>query len=653
LNKPKPSVGLLNRSLEPEPVIPDAPGQDEPSPGLAQNGNDPKKGFGLRGYLFVCFGIVAAVPILILGLNETHRWETVQREAIEREERFVGESLAREVSDHVESHVRAVEALASQVQAMETLDPKAIRSLIASLKSHFGQFSFIYVADRTGRSIVAEPAMGADGKPTAGTDYSDRDYYKQLMRTGKTAISRVQVGKRTHLPNVQIAAPIRDRSGRITGFAEGSLNLTGIQEIADRILQGLPGIRTAIIDEQGHVIAHPDEALRLSVKNISYLPLFEPHTGPDVMLRSGKDDRGIMMRAAVAGVPYNHLDWTVIAYQPESFIEEQSGRARTQAGWVALLALLVGLVFSTLLAAGLSRPVRRLAATATAVGKGVFSETPSAPGSWVPREMAELQTALREMNRQLRNYTKELELRVTARTAQLKESNREMESFVYTVSHDLKAPVVSLYGMASILMEDYADRLDGQGKHYLERVVANAAFMEQLIADLLALSRTGRRVQKPELIYTEDLIESVLVQCQEMMDRKGASVDIDSPLPEVVFDPTQLRQIFLNLLTNAFKFTRSGASPRIEIGGNRGSGYVEFYVRDNGIGIDRRYHDLVFGVFQRLREVEVEGTGVGLAIVKKIIDSAKGKIWIESEPGNGTAVYFRIPEQSEHNETKI
>jgi signal transduction histidine kinase len=602
--------------------------------------------FGLWGYLFLCFGIVAAVPVLILGTNEAHRWEDVQREEIDREARFVAEGLAREISDLVGSHVEAVEALAGQVQAFKSFDPGILKPIINAQKTRFGNFSFMYIAGRDGRSITTEPPLDDENRPTAGTDYSDRDYYKELMKTRETTVSRVQIGKRTHVPNVQIVSPILDGSGKMVGFAEGSLDLTGIQEAADRIIKGIPGLKSVVIDEEGRVIAHPDEVYRLSVKNLADLPLFQPSPSPGVVLRSGKDSHGVMMRAAVAGIQTNSLNWTVLVYRPEAVILEQAAPARRHAIWVAGLALLAGLSFATVLVGVLTRPVQRLAAAATAVGQGNFSKIPSQPASWVPREMAVLQIAVRNMILQLSRYTKDLEVRVRERTEQLKDSNRELESFVYTVSHDLKSPVVSLHGMASILLEDYSDKLDDQGKHYLQRVAANATFMEQLIADLLTLSRTVRRAQKPERLNADALVGELVDQCQETIRQRGVVIKIHSPLPEVVFDATHFRQIFLNLLTNAIKFLGDQSAPMIEIGGRSEDGFfVEYYFKDNGIGIDPRYHDLVFGIFQRLKEVEVEGTGVGLAIVKKIIDSVQGKIWIESERGKGTAFFFQLPSQ--------
>ena len=614
---------------------------------FSESGGEEKerKGFGLWSYLFVCFGIVAAVPVLILGINEAHRWRTVQLEAIDREGRFVAEALALVISEHVKIHVGGIESLAAQVQAMGTFDPSVVRPLIVSQKAHLGNYSFLYIAGRNARSIITDPPFDGEGQPTDGMDYSDRAYVRELMKTGKTSISGVEIGKRTHRPAIHIGTPIRDRSGKITGFIGSALDMDAIQGAVGQIIKGVSGLQAAVIDDDGRVIAHPNETYRDSMKNLSGLPLFQTNPDPDVTFRSGKDDHGIMMRAAVAGIRTHNLNWTVVVYRPESLIEEQAAEARSQAILVAAVALLAGLVFATLLVTGLTRPIRRLAAITTAVGRGNFSDFPSLPGAWMPGEMVALQIALRKMVLQLRSYTKELELRVKERTAQLNDKNRELESFVYTVSHDLKTPVVSLHGMASVLFEDYSDKLDDQGKHYLRRVVANASFMEQLIEDLLTLSRTGRRAQKPELVDTGRLVQEVLIQCQEMIQKRGVSVKIHSPLPEAVFDPIPLRQVFMNLVTNGIKFLGAQPAPSIEIGGSRGEGYVEYFVKDNGIGIEPRYHELVFGIFQRLREVEVEGTGVGLAIVKKIIDSARGKIWIESEKGKGASFFFRIPSQ--------
>lgn len=226
----------------------------------------------------------------------------------------------------------------------------------------------------------------------------------------------------------------------------------------------------------------------------------------------------------------------------------------------------------------------------------------------------------------------------------LDRNKAESDSFVYRVSHDLKAPVVSLYGMASVLLEDYGERLDEHGKHYLKRVMANAGMMERLIADLLAYSRVGRSAPVPERLQTETVVRNLLNQCSAEIAEKKIQITLRSPLPEVTFDRMRLEQIFLHLFTNAIRFMGNQPHPAIEIGGSADGRSATFHVRDNGIGIDPQHHEIIFGVFERLKEVEVDGTGMGLALVKKIIDLADGRIWVESTKGEGAAFFFSLPQ---------
>ncbi len=240
------------------------------------------------------------------------------------------------------------------------------------------------------------------------------------------------------------------------------------------------------------------------------------------------------------------------------------------------------------------------------------------------------------LNRRLAHINRNLEGEVKMRTA-------ELESFVYTISHDLKSPVVSMNGMASLLMENHSDQLSEKGRYYVQRVISNAAYMEELIQGLLTVSRIGKKREQPEPVDVRSVIAQILDIQKEHFAEKNLEVVIQPSLPPFVFDRTALTQIFQNLITNASKFMGAQPHPKIEIGGGTLKDAVQFYVKDNGIGIDPEYHDRIFGIFQRLKEVEVEGTGVGLSIVKKVIDLAGGKIWIESKKGEGATFFVQLP----------
>ncbi len=229
--------------------------------------------------------------------------------------------------------------------------------------------------------------------------------------------------------------------------------------------------------------------------------------------------------------------------------------------------------------------------------------------------------------------------------AEVKAKNAELDSFAYMVSHDLKSPLVTIQGMASMLDLDCGPALDERGRHYLTRIEANIGQMERLISDLLALSRVGRDGRQPEQVCLTELVDEVLAGLAENISARRVQVD-RGELPSVRGIRTQLAQIFSNLIGNAVKYLGDTDEPRVSIGASDHGAWIECYVRDNGIGIDPDYHDKVFELFQRLKDVPVEGSGVGLPIVKKIVEAAGGRIWVESAKGHGATFFFTWPKSA-------
>jgi signal transduction histidine kinase len=221
----------------------------------------------------------------------------------------------------------------------------------------------------------------------------------------------------------------------------------------------------------------------------------------------------------------------------------------------------------------------------------------------------------------------------------LEQKNAELDSFVYIASHDLKAPLVTIQGMSGLLLEEYGSCLNDDGRHLLERVDVNVRHMEQLILDLLALSRIGREAQPPEHVDVDLLVRQIADDFTGT--RRGRQVALTvHPLPPLWAIPTHLEQVFTNLVGNAFKYLGDRPDATIEVGAVDHADIVEYYVRDSGIGIDPVYHAKVFEIFQRLRDADAEGTGVGLAIVKKIVEANGGRIWVESTRGAGATFRF-------------
>ncbi|MEP0007127.1 MAG: PAS domain-containing protein [Balneola sp.] len=241
-------------------------------------------------------------------------------------------------------------------------------------------------------------------------------------------------------------------------------------------------------------------------------------------------------------------------------------------------------------------------------------------------------------------YTEKLEKEVANRTKELASVNEELESFSYSISHDLRAPLRSINGFSDILMEDYADQLDSEGKRLMGVVKESAVTMGQLIDDILEFSRLGKKkIQKSEIDMNK-LFESVCEVETGAYSDKQIDLKIDD-LPNAFGDVALIKQVVVNLVSNAFKYSSKKDTIVINIGFDQSKeNDAAYFIRDNGTGFKMEYHDKLFGVFNRLHSNnEFEGTGVGLAIVKRIINKHGGKIWAESEEGKGSTFFFSLP----------
>jgi signal transduction histidine kinase len=255
-------------------------------------------------------------------------------------------------------------------------------------------------------------------------------------------------------------------------------------------------------------------------------------------------------------------------------------------------------------------------------------------------ENRELEQSVRERTSQLEVANRELE----AANKELEAANKELEAFSYSVSHDLRGPLTVIVGSAELLVEDYAAQMPARARQLLNGVLGSGERMRQLIDDLLRLSRLGRQPLFKRQVNISALVSEVLDELQrEQSDRQ---IDIRmGDLPGCVGDPGLLKQVFANLLSNAFKFTRGKGNPTVEISCRQQAGEKIYFVRDNGAGFDMQQATELFVAFQRFHSAEqFEGTGIGLSTVHRIIQRHGGRIWAEAEVDKGATIYFGLPD---------
>ena len=509
---------------------------------------------------------------------------------------------------------------------LQTKDAAQEAQIREAAKTHLGaafEIADIEVWDPSGRRLFAAGSTFAEQAGSAVDEF-----LAQMNATSTPVIGKLaHEGDRTIYPiggRVQAA-------GQTLGFVverRRIFNASQSQQIV-AVLSGLIGNEAMIVIGNQDGSAWTD--LSTAVEGI-------PITAAGGERLWDYQRRG-MARSYAWARPIPSTPWIIAIEMPRAAVLQPTRRFLRRSIAIATVVLLIGAAIGWLTTRRITTPLRKVTEAAEAVAE-------SRPHVQVTTdrqdEIGRLADSFNTMAKKVELARMDLELQVELRTSELRAANRELEAFSYSVSHDLRAPLRAIAGFVQILDEEHRGTLDEQGRHYLERVKVNAQRMGELIDDLLAFSRIGRTTM---IRQTVDLTSIATAVARDLIAASGRDIELKiSSLQPCYGEGALLNQVFVNLISNAIKFTSKVPHPVITIGCTSSDGVTTYFVRDNGVGFDERYAEKLFGVFQRLhRSDEYEGTGVGLAIVNRIVSRHGGRVWAEGKPNEGATFYFTLP----------
>ncbi|HOU12101.1 MAG TPA: ATP-binding protein [Anaerolineae bacterium] len=590
--------------------------------------------------LFILFSVAAVLPLTVsgvFGLTSNYNAQRRQVEALQQES-------AANIANRIDAYLEQIEAEMELTVGKWTAQTEASLPLLLRALLTFNRgFETLTLVDWTGQEIAKVSRYTLFTAQDLGNRAAAPDFV--VVSQGQRYLGPVSLSQFEE-PLVTLAIPVKDVRQDVVGALVAEVNLKFMWDVIAQVKIGTGGY-AYVVDREGRLIAHRDASEVLQGQTLRHL------AGVRAALQGQATTSWYagLEKANVIGsyCPLRRADWFVLVESPH-----QEALANVyQTGILNLVALAATLGLAFLLGGymvrSIVRPMKRLQEGVRLIGGGDLAYHIDLASR---DEMGDLADAFNGMAAQLQQTLQGLEQHVTELKqaeaerekliANLEAQNAELERFAYTLSHDLKTPLITIGGFIGFLEKDTLNGDVEQVQRDMTHIQKAVARMQQLLDELLELSRIGRRVNPPQRISLSELAHQAAANLAAQLTARGVQVDIAPELPTVIGDPPRLREVFENLLGNAAKFMGEQPHPQVEVGARQTANETIFYVRDNGIGIEPQYHDKVFGLFEKLNP-QSEGTGVGLAIVKRIIELHGGRIWVESAgAGHGSTFCFTL-----------
>jgi signal transduction histidine kinase len=572
------------------------------------------------------------VTLLAVGLTAYVRGRTLEAQQL-----LLARSLAQTADDYLE---HAIRVLGTMAQVAETSTSEELAPYMQATWQTYGYFDILYWLDESGTIIQLAPLDHC----YQGLDMLGQPYFQQVGAQSDVTIFPPFTSLHTGQPTVHIVWSLTDG-----GMMVGELNL---EELQQTITAG-GDEQYFIADRSGTLLAHPQSDRVTQQTNVSNMKIVQLGLADEATLLYAADGTFVLGSATQV----KSTGWVVVTQTP---LIIAYGPYVGAVGLTLILAPVVWLAmilhFRRQLKHHVVAPLARLSERTTALAAGDFAQgavLATTPAAFV--EVGTLATDFERMRQAIQARQGALQRahrELAARAAELEAANTELSQYASVVSHDLKTPLRAVHNYADFLREDLEATLDDNQKAYLDGLDRAIHEAEELVEDLLELSRVGRQGVPVETVDVGTFLRELIAILSLPAD---VEIVIPDDWPTIVVEPVLLGRIFQNLIGNAVKFNTS-PHKRVELGWRpvtpdlTGLGkpvrsqWYEFFVRDNGIGIDPRYHEQIFRVFERLHtHEEYEGTGIGLAIVKKAASKLGGSVRVESEPGKGSTFLVTLP----------